>query len=426
MPEESQNKSSLKKIWTPAIVGGLIGASLVGGVGYASGAFNQVTSQDEVEEIVHKELAKKDQGQASKASGTQEEASVNITTDVSAIVDKVKGSVVSVVNLADTSNSELYDLFGFKNPGSQSAQTPEEQYTTASEGSGVIYKVEGDRAYIVTNNHVIDGQDAIEIITSEGEQVPAKLVGADKFTDLAVLSIPAEYAHTVAQFGDSRALSVGEPAIAIGSPLGSDFASTVTYGIISGLDRQVPVDLDQDGSADWQVNAIQTDAAINPGNSGGALVNSAGQLIGINSMKISTANVEGMGFAIPSHEVQEIIAQLEENGKVIRPKFGVQMTDLRRIPLDQQENLLKLPKEVENGVVIMDVISNTPASKAGLKPYDVITKFNGEAVNSTVELRQKLYSTDPTATVTVEVYREGRPVEVKVQLEAQSSNETPS
>ncbi|MDK6804975.1 trypsin-like peptidase domain-containing protein [Aerococcus sp. UMB7834] len=426
MPEENQNKSSLKKIWTPAIVGGLIGASLVGGVGYASGAFNQVTSQDEVEEIVHKELAKKDQGQASKASGTQEEASVNITTDVSAIVDKVKGSVVSVVNLADTSNSELYDLFGFKNPGSQSAQTPEEQYTTASEGSGVIYKVEGDRAYIVTNNHVIDGQDAIEIITSEGEQVPAKLVGADKFTDLAVLSIPAEYAHTVAQFGDSRALSVGEPAIAIGSPLGSDFASTVTYGIISGLDRQVPVDLDQDGSADWQVNAIQTDAAINPGNSGGALVNSAGQLIGINSMKISTANVEGMGFAIPSHEVQEIIAQLEENGKVIRPKFGVQMTDLRRIPLDQQENLLKLPKEVENGVVIMDVISNTPASKAGLKPYDVITKFNGEAVNSTVELRQKLYSTDPTATVTVEVYREGRPVKVKVQLEAQSSNETPS
>ncbi|AMB94342.1 S1C family serine protease [Aerococcus sanguinicola] len=426
MPEENQNKSSLKKIWTPAIVGGLIGASLVGGVGYASGAFNQVTSQDEVEEIVHKELAKKDQGQASKASGTQEEASVNITTDVSAIVDKVKGSVVSVVNLADTSNSELYDLFGFKNPGSQSAQTPEEQYTTASEGSGVIYKVEGDRAYIVTNNHVIDGQDAIEIITSEGEQVPAKLVGADKFTDLAVLSIPAEYAHTVAQFGDSRALSVGEPAIAIGSPLGSDFASTVTYGIISGLDRQVPVDLDQDGSADWQVNAIQTDAAINPGNSGGALVNSAGQLIGINSMKISTANVEGMGFAIPSHEVQKIIAQLEENGKVIRPKFGVQMTDLRRIPLDQQENLLKLPKEVENGVVIMDVISNTPASKAGLKPYDVITKFNGEAVNSTVELRQKLYSTDPTATVTVEVYREGRPVEVKVQLEAQSSNETPS
>lgn len=426
MPEENQNKSSLKKIWTPAIVGGLIGASLVGGVGYASGAFNQVTSQDEVEEIVHKELAKKDQGQASKASGTQEEASVNITTDVSAIVDKVKGSVVSVVNLADTSNSELYDLFGFKNPGSQSAQTPEEQYTTASEGSGVIYKVEGDRAYIVTNNHVIDGQDAIEIITSEGEQVPAKLVGADKFTDLAVLSIPAEYAHTVAQFGDSRALSVGEPAIAIGSPLGSDFASTVTYGIISGLDRQVPVDLDQDGSADWQVNAIQTDAAINPGNSGGALVNSAGQLIGINSMKISTANVEGMGFAIPSHEVQEIIAQLEENGKVIRPKFGVQMTDLRRIPLDQQENLLKLPKEVENGVVIMDVISNTPASKAGLKPYDVITKFNGEAVNSTVELRQKLYSTDPTATVTVEVYREARPVEVKVQLEAQSSNETPS
>ncbi|WP_195852954.1 S1C family serine protease [Aerococcus sanguinicola] len=426
MPEENQNKSSLKKIWTPAIVGGLIGASLVGGVGYASGAFNQVTSQDEVEEIVHKELAKKDQGQASKASGTQEEASVNITTDVSAIVDKVKGSVVSVVNLADTSNSELYDLFGFKNPGSQSAQTPEEQYTTASEGSGVIYKVEGDRAYIVTNNHVIDGQDAIEIITSEGEQVPAKLVGADKFTDLAVLSIPAEYAHTVAQFGDSRALSVGEPAIAIGSPLGSDFASTVTYGIISGLDRQVPVDLDQDGSADWQGNAIQTDAAINPGNSGGALVNSAGQLIGINSMKISTANVEGMGFAIPSHEVQKIIAQLEENGKVIRPKFGVQMTDLRRIPLDQQENLLKLPKEVENGVVIMDVISNTPASKAGLKPYDVITKFNGEAVNSTVELRQKLYSTDPTATVTVEVYREGRPVEVKVQLEAQSSNETPS
>lgn len=426
MPEDNQNKTSLKKIWTPAIVGGLIGASLVGGVGYASGAFDQVTSQDEVEDIVHKELAKQGQGQTSKEGGAQKEAPVNITTDVSAIVDEVKGSVVSVVNLADTSNNELYDLFGFRNPGSQSSQNPKDQYATASEGSGVIYKVEGDRAYIVTNNHVIDGQDALEIITSEGEQVPAKLVGADKFTDLAVLSIPAKYAKTVAQFGDSRALSVGEPAIAIGSPLGSDFASTVTYGIISGLDRQVPVDLDQDGSADWQVNAIQTDAAINPGNSGGALVNSAGQLIGINSMKISTANVEGMGFAIPSHEVQGIISQLEENGKVIRPKFGVQMADLRRIPLDQQENLLKLPKEVEKGVVIMEVISNTPASKAGLKPYDVITKFNGEEVTSTVDLRQKLYSTDPTARVSVEVYREGQPVEVEVQLEAQSSNEAPS
>ena len=311
----------------------------------------------------------------------------------------------------------MNDIFGFSK-----TEKSDKKYKTASEGSGVIYKVLGDKAYIVTNNHVIRGSDALEIILNDGKQVPVELVGADPWTDLAVLAMPSKYVNRVIEFGDSSKVKVGQTAIAIGSPLGSDFASSVTAGIVSGLNRQVPMDVDEDGHPDTTVSAIQTDAAINPGNSGGALVNAAGQLIGINSMKISSAKVEGMGFAIPSNEVQKIISQLEKDGKVIRPNLGVRMASLYQFPLEHQKKKLHLPKEVKDGAVLMDILKGGPADQAGLKVYDVITQFAGRKVTNANELRQALYACGPDDEVEVTIYRHGKSQTLQVKLHAQEES----
>ncbi|HAV0196067.1 TPA: trypsin-like serine protease, partial [Enterococcus faecium] len=194
----------------------------------------------------------------------------------------------------------------------ESSSSDDSNLEAYSEGSGVIYKKDGNTAYVVTNNHVVDGQQGLEVLMKDGTKVKAELVGTDAYSDLAVLKINSDKVETVASFGDSSALKVGEPAIAIGSPLGSEYANSVTSGIISSLNRQVTSTNESNETVN--INAIQTDAAINPGNSGGPLVNIEGQVIGINSSKIastseSTSNVsvEGMGFAIPSNDVVNII-----------------------------------------------------------------------------------------------------------------------
>ncbi|WP_369126408.1 S1C family serine protease, partial [Salmonella enterica] len=217
----------------------------------------------------------------------------------------------------------------------------------------------------------------------------------------------AENVDTVLEFGDSDNLTVGEPAIAIGSPLGTEFASSVTSGIVSGVNRTVPVDTNSDGQFDWEMTAIQTDAAINPGNSGGPLVNVAGQVIGINSMKISSDTVEGMGFAIPSNDALDIINELEQNGEVVRSYLGITMVDLSLVSRTQQGEELNLPEDVTEGVVITRVENGSPAANAGLQPADVIVSFNGETVTDTVTLRQLIYTTEVGQQVEVEYYRNG-------------------
>ncbi|HLR92257.1 MAG TPA: trypsin-like peptidase domain-containing protein, partial [Atopostipes sp.] len=292
----------------------------------------------------------------------------------------------------------------------------------AGSGSGAVYKVEGDRAYIFTNNHVVDGSDAVEILFQDGTRAPAEVEGADVWTDLAVLSVDASNVDATVEFGDSDNLTVGEPAIAIGSPLGTEFASSVTSGIISGVNRTVPVDTDTDGEFDWEMTAIQTDAAINPGNSGGPLINIAGQVIGINSMKISSATVEGMGFAIPSNDAVDIINELEANGEVVRPYLGITMIDLSYISAAQRSEELNLPEDVTDGVVITRVGNTSPAADAGLEPADVIVGFRGEEVTNSVVLRQLIYQTDVGETVEVEFYRNGEPRVTTVEMEPAESN----
>lgn len=330
------------------------------------------------------------------------EVRVDVTSEITDAVDAIDDAVVSIINLQAAGN----DPFGWYGETQMEEET-EEGMQQAGTGSGAVYKVENDTAYVFTNQHVIDGSDSVEVMFADGNRVEAEIIGEDIWTDLAVLAVDASHASAVAEFGDSENLTVGEPAIAIGSPLGTEFASSVTSGIISGLERTIPVDTNFDGEMDWEMTAIQTDAAINPGNSGGPLVNIAGQIIGINSMKISSGVVEGMGFAIPSNDAVDIINELEEHGEVIRPVMGVGMVDLSMISSQQRVASLDLPEEVTNGVVVAEVSQGSPADEAGLEPYDVIIAFDGEEVANGVELRQQIYETELNEEVEVEFYRDG-------------------
>lgn len=344
---------------------------------------------------------------------------VNVESGVTQAVDKVDEAVVSVINMQKVQQNQSLGIYGGlfglpDTPYSDQSNQEEDELLQAGTGSGVVYKVDGNEAYVVTNNHVVEGSDAVELLFKSGEQVQAEVVGSDVWTDLAVLRISSDPVTIVAEFGDSDALTVGEPAIAIGSPLGLEFASSVTSGIISAKGRSVPVQIG--GNQSWEIQAIQTDAAINPGNSGGALVNIAGQVIGINSMKISQQLVEGMGFAIPSNDVVEIVNQLEKNNEVIRPHLGITMIDLNLVTEEDRINTLKLPAEVNEGIIVNEVMSGTSAEVAGLKPYDVIVSYAGEEIKDHIDLRQAIYGTRIDEEVGIGFYRDGELLSTTVTM----------
>ncbi|MED3727255.1 S1C family serine protease [Priestia endophytica] len=278
--------------------------------------------------------------------------------------------------------------------------------TETGAGSGVIYKKSGDYAYIVTNHHVVDGASQVEVQVSEGTRLQAKVVGSDELTDLAVLRIDGSKVNSVAELGDSSKLTLGEPAIAIGNPLGF-LEGSVTEGIISSTNRTIPVDTNGDGQEDWQSEVIQTDASINPGNSGGALINIDGQVIGINSSKIAQDEVEGIGFAIPMNVAKPIIEDLEQDGKVDRPTLGVRIANLSQVNPVGRTETLKLPDSVQEGVVIIEVEGSSLAEKAGLKQYDVITKVNGDKISSDAELRRSIYESNGKK-MSITYYRNGK------------------
>ncbi|SES40931.1 S1C family serine protease [Psychrobacillus sp. OK032] len=338
---------------------------------------------------------------ATNAGTKTEQFSVDITTDVTSAVEKASAAVVGVSNIQSVTN------FWSQSQSEQEAGT----------GSGVIYKKENGKAYVITNHHVINNAQAVEVTLVDGTKVEAKLVGSDVWTDLAVLEIDDTGVDTVIEFGDSDALKQGESVIAIGNPLGLEFYGSVTTGVVSGKDRAVPTDINGDGIEDWQAEVLQTDAAINPGNSGGALINLAGQLVGINSMKISQATVEGMGLAIPVNSAIPIIEDLEANGKVNRPSMGITLLDVTNVPAFHQRETLKLPPEVTTGVVVDQVIENTPAALGGMKAYDVIVEMDGQKVENTIELRKHLYNEKEIGDeLKVKVYRQGKLVELTITL----------
>ena len=339
-------------------------------------------------------------------------------------VEKAKDSVVSIQNYQK--ESQQNNLYGYGTGGENQVdlEDPSASQKLAGEGSGVIYKIDGDTAYLVTNNHVVENADSLKVKLADGTTEDGELVGRDAVSDLAVVKISSKNVKSAIKFADSDATKVGSIAIAIGSPLGSKFSNSVTQGIISGQSRIVPMDLDKDGQADIETTLIQTSAAINPGNSGGALLNKDGDLVGINSSKFSNVDVEGMGFAIPSKEVQRVIAQLEKDGKVTRPLIGIRQNDLANITSRSKTEILKLKSDQTDGVVVTDMVKGSPAETAGLKKYDVITKIGDKEIKNILELRRELYAYNVGDKVELTVLREGKETKVQVTLGAQPEQQS--
>jgi serine protease Do len=314
-------------------------------------------------------------------NNTVKTSSSSVPLSVANIAKQVGPAVVGVSTKSITS----IDMFGL----------PE---TQEGMGSGIIFNEDG---YILTNYHVINGAKQITVIFNngkEGKEIPAKVVNYDSSLDLAVIKLTEDVEiPAVAEFGDSDSIEVGEPAIAIGNPLGKQFLGTVTAGVISAVNREVTVD----GQTQ---KYIQTDAAINPGNSGGALVNTYGQVIGINTAKIGGSQIEGLGFAIPINTVKP---QIE---KLIKPllKIGISASNIT-------ENIAKR-NNLPIGIYIHQVEEFSPAEKAGLLPGDVITKFDGKTVKTVEEmnaLKQKHNSGDK---VEIQVIRDGKTKKITLTL----------
>lgn len=256
-----------------------------------------------------------------------------------------------------------------------------------SEGSGIILSDDG---YIVTNNHVVSGASTVTVLLNTGTEYEAKLIGADEQTDLAVIKIEPTETLTVATLGDSNNIEVGEKAVAIGNPMGLEFFGSVTEGIISAVNRSVSVD-------NRTMNVLQTDAAINSGNSGGALINRFGEVIGINSIKVASSGVEGMGFAIPSSEAKPIIADLIEHGYVKgRPVIGISTRDVT----EYMSRSYSWPQ----GVQVMEVTSDA-AKRAGFKQGDIIIEVDGEKVYNGEDLNQIKNKHNPGETLKMQVYK---------------------
>ena len=353
------------------------------------------------------------QNSGTTTTTTVSKAAVKNENSTTQAVDKVKDAVVSVITYSSNSQNSLIT--------SDETDTDTNAEQVFSEGSGVIYKKEGDTAYLVTNTHVINGAKKVDIRLADGTKVPGDIVGSDTYSDIAVVKITADKVTTVAEFGDSNQLTVGETAIAIGSPLGSEYANTVTQGIVSSLNRNVSLK-SEDGQA-ISTNAIQTDTAINPGNSGGPLINIQGQVIGITSSKIASnggTSVEGLGFAIPANDVINIIKQLEKDGKVTRPALGIHMVNLSNLNTTDLQKL-KLPGNVTSGVAVRSVQKNMPAN-GHLQQYDVITKIDDKAISSTTELQSALYSHSIGDEMTVTYYRNGKEETTKIKLDKSTSD----
>jgi serine protease Do len=319
---------------------------------------------------------------------------ISVSED-SAVIDTVKKTepgVVTVINTLQAPSAPSGRGFRPFGPNSTPSQ---------AEGSGVIIDSQG---HIVTNAHVVDGASQLDVIFSDGTKASAKLVGADPVSDLAVLEVSGKV-PAVVPLGDSRALQLGETVIAIGSPLGS-YRGSVTVGVVSGLNRSV------DGTG--QESLIQTDAAINHGNSGGPLLNLAGQVVGINTLIVQNTNsgdiAQGLGFAIPSNTVSQVVQQLIAQGQVTYPFIGITYTEIT------PQNAAQFNLPVQQGVLVQDVSAGSPASDAGIQVDDVITALDGTKIDESHSLRTILFQHHVGDVVTLSVVRGGSTQSIKVTL----------
>ncbi|MGK8993855.1 S1C family serine protease [Staphylococcus epidermidis] len=284
-------------------------------------------------------------------------------------------------------------------------------------GSGVVYKKVGDSIYIFTNAHVVGNQEKQKVTYGNDKSVTGKVIGKDKWSDLAVVKAKvADDNIKPMTMGDSNNIKLAEPILVIGNPLGTDFKGSVSQGIVSGLNRHVPVDIDKNDNYDALMKAFQIDAPVNPGNSGGAVVDRDGRLIGIVSLKIDMHNVEGMAFAIPINDVRKIAKELEHKGKVNYTNTEIKIKNVGDLD-DSERNAINLPTKVNHGVLIGEVKENGLGDKSGLKKGDVIVELDGKKIEDNLRYRQVIYSHyDDQKTITAKIYRNGAEKNIKIKL----------
>ncbi len=338
------------------------------------------------------------------SSNVNSNLNLNVNEAIPQIVKEVEPDVVAVVNY--TANSNFFN------------QKPQKQESDI--GSGVYFAKDAQYAYIVTNNHVVEGGTKVEMVLQSGHHVNAQVVGTDPFTDLAVIKTSISNFKGVQPsfFANSNDIQAGEPAIAIGTPMGLDFTESVTSGIVSGKERIVPIEEPKSQQVLTYQAALQTDAAINPGNSGGPLLNIEGQVIGINSSKIAEPDVNGMGFAIPSDQVLVIASEIMKTGHAVHPALGITGHSLSSVPQQFSQDV-----PIGYGVYIESVISSN-AKKAGLKHGDVIVSMDGYPVRNTADLRTELFDTKPGLQVKLGLFRSGKKINVTVKVVKESSINT--
>lgn len=285
-----------------------------------------------------------------------------------------------------------------------------------STGTGFVYKKNNNKAYLMTNNHVISAGKKVKVLFTDGTEEEATIVGSDAYSDIAVLTINDASKIVPATIGKSTSSRVGDTVFTVGSPEGSDYAGTVTKGILSATERLVAVALENNQTSDYYMQVLQTDAAINPGNSGGPICNINGEVIGITNMKLVDDTVEGMGFAIPVEEALKVAEILEKDGKITRPKLGVSVATVNnKIELYYQSGIL-VPNDINEGIVVVSVEKDTPAEKGGLAKGDIITKLANTKVSTLADFRYELYKHSVGEEVEVTYIRDGKEAKAIIKL----------
>lgn len=335
------------------------------------------------------QLKKVDTTQSSSGQQINNNTINGYTTDLTKIVDITESKVVSIVS---------------GNHG-----------VLVSVGSGVVYSKNDDGVYIVTNYHVLQDASDYTVTFDNGEALAGELVGFDEFSDLAVLKVNPPFDVEPFNRGESTLLKKGEYVVALGSIANSKFQGTATFGILSALDVTVPIDSNGDGSSDWEMLMIQTDAAINYGNSGGPLINLSGDLIGITTLKAIGQGTEGMAYAIPVNEVVSLVDQIIEHGQVIRPLIGINGKDIKQLSI-YQKSYLGIPLDRTKGVLITEVLKESPASEKGIMKGDILVRFNGVEMDTLTTYRKTLYSLTAGDEVEMVLSRNGEEVKTTVSV----------
>ncbi len=333
-----------------------------------------------------------------------------------------KGTNKTVTKTMENANLAVKSVVSIENNSKSTPDTVQDAKQQTQEekesGSGVVYKKVDDTLYILTNAHVVGDREKHELTFGDHQTAMGKVIGKDKWSDLAIMTVHAPKGDVLKPIkqGDSSALILGEPVIVVGNPLSLDFQNTVGEGIVSGLNRDVPVDIDKDNEYDTLLSAFQVDAPINPGDSGGAVVDQNGELIGIASLKISMPNVQSMGFAIPINQAIHTAKLLEKDGEIKHPNTHLQLDNVIDVT-DATKDDYNVNKSLTEGVMVSNIDDDSSAQNSGLKKGDVIVELDGKPVKDKLAYRQKLFEhTNLKEALKLKVIREGEVKQISYKL----------